>query len=614
MKFEVRVRTGEALSLNTLRQDSSLTGLASRVFVILTMILLLSLTAEAATFVVTNTNDSGAGSLRQAIVDANAGSGNTIKFQIGSGPQTISLVSMLPVISRPMIIDGATQPGYAGKPLIEITGNNTVSFGFDITSGNSTINGLAVNGFTSGGILLITNSGNTVTNCYVGTSLDGATSKANGVGISIEGGSNSNTIGAVIGKAGNLISGNQTNGIQISSSSGNMIAGNFIGTNAAGTAALGNGSYGVRVFSSNNSIGAGLISSRNVISGNFRGIGLETTASSNLVASNFIGTNFDGSASLSNTDDGLQVFGPNNTIGGTGTFERNVISGNGTNGILVSGSAASGNLIEGNYIGTNASGTAALANSLGIQVAASNNVVGGDTAGTRNLVSGNKGIGVAIGGNGNKVLSNYIGVAANGMTKLGNASGVSITGSNHVIGGPVTPNVISGNINNGIDGQALTAITIKGNLIGVDSNGSAPAGNGGAGMRLFDLTGSTIGGPSPNDRNIVCANGSGGISIEGSSSSDNKILGNYVGIDFSKTMRMGNLFGIAVSGSNNVIGGGNSSEGNLVIANTNNGIGVANATDTTVQGNLISGNGYGEHREHQNPGQSDRNNGQRHGC
>ena len=713
MKFEVRVRTGEALSLNTLRRDSFLTGAAGRVLVVLTMILLLSLTAEAATFLVTNTNDTGPGSLRQAITDANAASGNTVKFQIGSGPQTISLASMLPVISRPMIIDGATQPGYAGTPLIEITGNNTVSFGFDVTGGNSTINGLAINSFTSSGIVLTTNSGNTVTNCYLGTSLDGATSKANGAGISIQGGSNGNTIGAVIGKAGNLISGNQTNGIQISGSNGNMIAGNFIGTNAAGTGALGNGSYGLRVFGSNNSIGAGSISSRNVVSGNSRGIGLETTASSNLVASNFIGTTFDGSAALANTEDGIQVFGPNNTIGGTGTFERNVISGNGTNGILVSGSAASGNLIEGNYIGTkasgtaalangggiriidtpntkiggiggagnlisgnagvavsiegasssgttiqanfigvdasgtvalanaggigisgsnntiggsgagmgnvvsgntntgialfggsgnniqgnligtNASGTAALANGAGIQVTGSNNVVGGDTPGTRNLVSGNTGIGVAIGGDANKVLSNYIGVAANGFTKLGNASGVSIIGSNHVIGGPVAPNVISGNVNDGIDGQDLTAITIQDNLIGVDSNGSAPVGNGGVGMRLSNTTGSTIGGSSAIFRNIVCANGSGGISIEGASSSDNKILGNYVGTDLTRTIRMGNLFGIAVSGSNNVIGGANSTDGNSVIGNTNSGIGIANATGTRVQGNLISGNDYG---------------------
>src|SRR5205085_6132910 len=80
-------------------------------------------TLSAATFVVTTTNDSGAGSLRQAIIDANATvDADTVTFAIGSGQQTIILSAALPAIARPLTIDGTTQPGYAGKPLIGING------------------------------------------------------------------------------------------------------------------------------------------------------------------------------------------------------------------------------------------------------------------------------------------------------------------------------------------------------------------------------------------------------------------------------------------------------------------------------------------------------------
>src|SRR5437868_13766719 len=83
---------------------------------------LLAANAGAATFTVTNTNDSGAGSLRQAILDADAATGSiTIAFSIGSGPQAITPLTTLPFIGNlhgTIVIDGSTQPGFAGKPLI----------------------------------------------------------------------------------------------------------------------------------------------------------------------------------------------------------------------------------------------------------------------------------------------------------------------------------------------------------------------------------------------------------------------------------------------------------------------------------------------------------------
>ena len=141
------------------------------------------------------------------------------------------------------------------------------------------------------------------------------------------------------------------------------------------------------LFSSNNSIGGGLISSRNVISGNYRGVSLETTASS--IWSPRI--------SLAQTSTVPPVCptltmvskysGPTTPSAAPAPSRRNVISGNGTNGILVYGSAASGNLIEGNYIGTKVSGTAALPNGIGIRVIDAPNTKIGGIGGAGNLIS-----------------------------------------------------------------------------------------------------------------------------------------------------------------------------------------------------------------------------------
>src|SRR5262249_41590034 len=80
-------------------------------------------TAPQATFTVTNSNDAGAGSLRQAILDANANPGaDTIAFNIIGGNLTITLNTPLPVLTEAVTIDGTTQPGFAGKPLVVLTG------------------------------------------------------------------------------------------------------------------------------------------------------------------------------------------------------------------------------------------------------------------------------------------------------------------------------------------------------------------------------------------------------------------------------------------------------------------------------------------------------------
>src|SRR6185436_6961472 len=132
----------------------------------------------AATFTVNSTDDApdalagdgvcatsnGSCTLRAAIQEANALSGlDTIAFAIGAGAQTINLSSALPVITAPVIIDGTTQPGYAGAPLIELNGAGAKgkSNGLKVAAGNCTVQGLVINRFRANGILL-TSGGNVI--------------------------------------------------------------------------------------------------------------------------------------------------------------------------------------------------------------------------------------------------------------------------------------------------------------------------------------------------------------------------------------------------------------------------------------------------------------------
>ncbi len=122
---------------------------------------------SGAAITVTTAADSGAGSLRDAITQSNASVGvlDTIEFAIpGSGVHTIAIASDLDIVSDPVVIDGTTQPGYAGQPLIEVTGSGG-SNGIRVTAGGTTLRGLVIHGFSTN-IFLGTNGGNTVEKCY----------------------------------------------------------------------------------------------------------------------------------------------------------------------------------------------------------------------------------------------------------------------------------------------------------------------------------------------------------------------------------------------------------------------------------------------------------------
>lgn len=335
----------------------------------------------AAVFSVQNTGDSGAGSLRQAIIDANAAGGvNTIDFSIpGSGPHTITLAALLPGITGTLTIDGYSQPGSAPNTrtpdqggldtqlMIEVSGGG-VSRGFWFGNGtvDLTVQGLALDGFA--GDAVVGNNGGpnashiAVYGNFIGTALDGTALEGNGnSGSAIRSGFTAVQIGGTQPWQRNLLSGNGGAGALLGGPA--TVEGNLIGTDASGTLAIPNGTatnWGGLIVGSRSDvhIGGASVLSRNVISGNHPwGIGLWASVGSGGTATNFaiqgnyIGSDWSGTRALPNGFDavdaaqyggGIQLQNGADdpvplVIGGFGDGEANLIAFNLGAGIVAGG-------------------------------------------------------------------------------------------------------------------------------------------------------------------------------------------------------------------------------------------------------------------------------------
>jgi uncharacterized repeat protein (TIGR01451 family) len=413
--------------------------------------------------VVSTFDDGSVGTLRWAILQANQDqTPDTIAFAIaGTGIQTIRLGATLPTLTSPILFDGTTQSGYSGSPLIELDGSRlpSSSDGLTLSAGASTIRGLAINGFSGAAIVLKNGDGNVVTGTYLGTDPTGQNARPNGVGILISG-SSRNTIGGDVGLAGNLISGNSSNGIAISSgvlSSKNVIEGNLIGTDSTGLRPLPNRLNGIYLdHSSANTIGGTNGVAANVISGNGgSGIVIENglgESTLNLIVGNKIGVSIVGSPGVGNTADGIALFGASGTtIGGLTPSSGNIVSGNLGHGLdLADGTTST--LIQGNFIGTGGGGTAPIANQGNgvFLVDSPSNTIGGTSLGAMNVIAANFGNGIdAEGGSDDLVIEgNAIGTDSSGTINLGNlANGIYLLSSRNIVGGLVfgSGNVIANN-------------------------------------------------------------------------------------------------------------------------------------------------------------------------
>jgi hypothetical protein len=295
--------------------------------------------ALLATFTVSNTNDSDAGSLRQAILDANANPGaDRIVFEIGSGLQTISPASELPAITDPVDIDGSTQSsrGRRGSsPMIELDGNlaGPVSSGLTVLPGGrgSRIAGLVINRFGRQGIALHSDE-NLVEGNLIGTDPTGTMARPNAEGILVT--APGNTIGGSSTSDRNVISGNSGDGVLLNGSgaSNTVIRNNHVGVDVSGDQRLGNGSRGIDVV---NGASANTIQG-NVVAANL-GIGIALLdAVDSTVQGNFIGTDRRSATRLGNSGPGIAISSTSaNLIGGTGSNDGNVIAFNGGAGISV---------------------------------------------------------------------------------------------------------------------------------------------------------------------------------------------------------------------------------------------------------------------------------------
>lgn len=314
------------------------------------------LSSPQVTFTVTSTADSGPGTLRDAIEEAAGINNAAIAFNIpSSSGLTISLLTPLPVIDDTLIIDGTTQPGFAGNPIVEIDGSSVVGEGFHIYAFNCVVRGLVINGFRGDGIFLFRGGSNVIEGNFIGITPAGNAARANaGAGILVTD-SSFNTIGGTTAAARNVVSGNLQQGITIGPqldtggpvtglSRQNVVYGNYVGTDATGTQAIGNGQVGVFVLiASVNEIGGPTAGAGNVISGN-SGVGLLISstgtlqdgssisgiAENNRVVANLIGPSTSPTITLGNACDGVALRSTSgNTIGEAPLSEHNHIVGNG---------------------------------------------------------------------------------------------------------------------------------------------------------------------------------------------------------------------------------------------------------------------------------------------
>ena len=600
--------------------------------------------APTLTTVVTNTKDSGVGSLRAAIYKAfdivtdTPGATPTITFQIpntdpnfAGGVFTIKPTAPFPSAGSGTTIDATTQTAFTldtnpSGPEVVLNGALQPSPeyynpGLRLSQANVTVKGFVINGFSTRGVFITAAAtGNTVAGCYIGTNAAGTAAVANAfAGIEISGGATGNHIGGTTAAARNVISGNASQGISIldAGTGGNFIQGNYIGTNAAGTSALANGFAGIEINGGlgQNLVGGAAAGAGNVLSGNSsQGVAI-IGSQTNTLQGNFVGTNAAGTAAIPNGFAGVQIFsgGQFNVVGGSIPAARNIISGNTGPGAAINGATTGNNAIVGNYVGLNAAGNAAIPNvSGGVQIfdGATFNVIGGSAAGTGNVLSGNLAQGVAIAAaNNNTVAGNFIGTNATGTAAIGNGttttrySGVGLFSgaSNNTIGGPIAGagNLISGNTAQGvvIANAGTNNNTVSANFIGLNATGTAAVANQFSGVEINGgPQNNVVGGTTAAARNVISGNAFQGVYLNGAGTNGNRVLGNYIGTNAAGNAAVANAGdGVEIYNgpTGTIIGGTVPGAGNVISGNLNRNVLIITANANTVSGNLIGLNAAG---------------------
>jgi len=339
--------------------------------------------SRADVYTVTNTQNSGAGSLRQAINDANSHTGpDTIYFNISDtdpgfdasqGVWIIKPEEHLPIIQDDStMIRAETQTKNQGDqnpdgPEIMLYGSllsgTTLNNGFSLSSAGNVITGFIISGFPKHGISISGEGAfyNKIQGNFIGTNAGGNDTLSNKQsGILIGSGAKYNVIGGLLEYNRNVVSGNYYYGISIYSADSNEVIGNYIGTDASGMQSVAN-QDGIFIYEAEgNKIGGASVAERNVIAGNSTsGISITKQSSrGNMVLGNYIGINVNGTAIIKNEKYGVSITNGAgvNVIGGLATGEENIISGSGWYGILIENAGSDSNQVMGNIIGPDANG------------------------------------------------------------------------------------------------------------------------------------------------------------------------------------------------------------------------------------------------------------------
>jgi len=614
-----------------------------------------TISVRAENFVVTNTLASGPGSLANALAVAatNAPGSDVISFAIpGTPPFIISPTSALPELRGFTIIDGTTQSGFSNNyPAIVLNGSlilqagthgfttrgsenvirglriekftgsgirmgavggnaqsnriegchtfSNVAYGIQLNVvSNSVVGGFAVSnrnvssGNTAGGILVEFSAGNIVAGNWVGVHATNSAQKVPGQALGITLYDVWNTTLSSSSTATQVISGNNTYGLRIDGGGSNLVYGNFIGSDAAALTAVSNGTAGVLLYRSiGNRIGGTALGQRNFISGNGATFGLELVQThENVIEGNYFGVNATGTSPLPNLYAmRIQVDASNNLVGGTSPGSANVISGNTAGGILINGN---GNRVEGNSIGLGPDFLTVVGNGgTAVSLSGTNNVVGGTNSAARNVIAASTSYGIWLSAAvACAVQNNYIGLDALG-TRRPNQTGVFLTSArNCLIGGPGAGNVISGNNEHGVRLELdPVGNVIQGNLIGTTVNGLSGASNGIYGIVAYGGTNNTIGGSEPGSRNVIAGNYRENVFLD-TRTKGYTVAGNYIGVGVNGLTSFPSpdlLPGINVSGSDHVIGGSSTNARNVISGNPRTGVHIVFATNIAVQGNFI---------------------------
>src|SRR3984957_17561381 len=540
------------------------------------------------TLVVESLNDAGPGSLRAALLTANAspaGESTVIDFCVNG---TITLASGLPTIARNVTIDATSAPAYVagGPPVVELDFNGHPGLIFGIGSEGSHLLGVAVDDASGNGVTLDDNSV-TLNDNYIGLNLAGAKAGNGANGVLVWSESNGDRIGEnpsdAPGVVANVISGNRLNGIELADSSSNVLVDNRIGTNRAGTSAIPNGGDGLYIDhgSRGNEIGGtayvntvtGQVNNPtgnkgtvppvfvvpplgNLISGNGgNGVLIDADSRGNVLNGNFIGTTASGNSALGNGGNGVWIAGaPGNSLVGCKFVNNpfvyyNVISGNRRNGLRVTNS--DNVTVQGNFFGIGANNTTIVKNRLdGILVdGTSVNTQVGGVIPLGNVSAGNGLNGIAVLGKSRGFVTfntfggllAFKGAAPNGLNGLL----ITSTGGDNL----VRTNVFSGNKNNGIElaGNA-SGVTVDPDIVGLNTKGNAVLPNGGDGL-LIDGTahGNVIGGTlhSVIPQNTFSGNKGYGVVIKGLAHG-NHVFGSFIGTQLLGVKALGNQKGGAL--------------------------------------------------------------------